>query len=67
MISREQVIDLYRLILEREPESEGVITEKRNASNVVKAAVEMLKSDEFFNRNRELLRAYVSPTSEAPD
>jgi hypothetical protein len=67
MVSREQVIELYRLILDREPESDGVVNEKRKATSAAKVAAEMLKSDEFFTKNKELLRAYVRPTSEVPD
>jgi hypothetical protein len=57
MVSREQVVELYRLILDREPESEAVINEKRRAESVGSLAAEMLKSDEFFNNNRDLVKS----------
>jgi hypothetical protein len=56
MVSREQVIEVYRLILDRGPESEAVINEKRMAESVTSIAKEMLKSDEFFNNNKDLLK-----------
>lgn len=60
MVSREQVIELYQLILDREPESEAVVNEKRNAPSALNLAVEMLKSEEFFTKNRERLKIYAS-------
>jgi hypothetical protein len=60
MVSRDQVIELYRLILDREPESEAVVNEKRKADSAVALAAEMLKSDEFFTKNKDLLKAYLS-------
>jgi hypothetical protein len=65
MVSREQVIELYRLILDREPESDAVVNEKRNATNTAELAAEMLRSDEFFTNNRELIKIHIGPTSEA--
>lgn len=60
MVSREQVIELYQLILDREPESEAVVNEKRNAPSALNLAAEMLKSEEFFTKNRECLKIYAS-------
>lgn len=59
MVSREQVIELYQLILDRPPESDAVINEKRLAESVTKVAMEMLTSDEFFNNNKDLLRKHL--------
>jgi hypothetical protein len=55
MIARNDVLNLYRLILDRPPESEQVINEKRNAASVSAAAAEMLMSDEFIANNRALI------------
>jgi hypothetical protein len=55
MITRNEVLNLYRLILDRPPESEQVINEKRNADSVCAAAAEMLMSDEFISNNSTLI------------
>lgn len=55
MLAKEDVVDLYKLILDREPESEQVVNEKRRAESLRALALEMLKSDEFINNNRDLL------------
>jgi hypothetical protein len=55
MISRNEVLSLYRLILDRPPESEEVINEKRKADSVSSAAAEMLMSDEFILNNSALI------------
>lgn len=60
MIRRADVIDLYRLILDREPESEIVITEKRRAKSAAVLAFEMLRSDEFIEHNGSLLLRKVA-------
>jgi hypothetical protein len=57
MISRNDVLTLYRLILDRPPESEEVINEKRTADSVNAAAAEMLMSDEFVSNNSTLIAA----------
>jgi hypothetical protein len=57
MITRNEVLNLYRLILDRPPESEQVINEKRNADSVCAAAAEMLMSDEFISNNSALIGA----------
>lgn len=59
MIPRNDVIDLYRLLLNREPESDLVINEKRRAGCAADVALEMLKSDEFIHENRELIARMV--------
>jgi hypothetical protein len=55
MITRNDVLNLYRLILDRPPESEQVINEKRSADSVSTAAAEMLMSDEFISNNGALI------------
>ena len=59
MITKNEVLDLYQLILDRVPESEDVINEKRTAETVSAAAAEMLMSDEFIETNGALISAYV--------
>ena len=63
MLSREEVVDLYRLILDRDPENEQVINEKRHAPNVVEVAADMLMSAEFLTRNHEHFRDVPQMTS----
>ncbi len=55
MITRNEVLNLYRLILDRPPESEQVVNEKRSADSVTAAAAEMLMSDEFISNNSALI------------
>jgi hypothetical protein len=57
MISRNDVLNLYRLILDRPPESEQVINEKRTAETLSAAAAEMLMSEEFISNNSGLIAA----------
>jgi hypothetical protein len=57
MITRNEVLNLYRLILDRQPESEQVINEKRTSDTVGGAAAEMLMSDEFISNNNSLIAA----------
>lgn len=59
MIPRNDVIDLYRLVLNREPESDLVINEKRRAGHVHDVALEMLASDEFIHENREVISRMI--------
>jgi hypothetical protein len=60
MITKTEVLNLYQLILDRVPESDDVINEKRTAETVSAAAAEMLMSDEFIETNGVLIAAYVS-------
>jgi hypothetical protein len=53
---REAVIDLYRLILDRDPESDQVINEKRKSKDLQSIAREMLMSDEFMKKNEDAIR-----------
>lgn len=55
MLSRDEVVDLYRLILDRDPESEQVINEKRQARSALEVAVDMFASEEFLVRNQDRL------------
>lgn len=59
MIPRNDVIDLYRLVLNREPESDLVINEKRRAGAVSEVALEMLSSEEFIHENREVISRMI--------
>jgi hypothetical protein len=53
---REAVIDLYRLILDRDPESDQVINEKRKSRSLQDLAREMLMSEEFIKNNEGAIR-----------
>lgn len=55
MITRNEVISLYRIVLDRAPESEEVINEKRRSENALEVVLEMLNSDEFFEKNKNIL------------
>jgi hypothetical protein len=59
MISREEVVSLYRLILDRVPESEQVINEKRAAGTIATAASEMITSEEFTMKHAVAIAAIV--------
>ena len=56
MISKDNAISLYRLILDRDPESEQVVNEKRKSRSTAQAAIDMLTSDEFIKRNEQIIR-----------
>lgn len=60
MISKEQVVLLYRRVLDRDPESDAVINEKRQSSSAADTAVEMLMSDEFIKKNTAVLRSLLA-------
>jgi hypothetical protein len=62
MITRNDVLNLYRLILDRSPESEQMITEKRAADSVSALAAEMLMSDEFISNNRGVIASCLEET-----
>lgn len=51
MVTKEQVILGYQLVLEREPESVGVIEEKMKCGTTLDLLEELLKSDEFLQKN----------------
>jgi hypothetical protein len=57
MISRDEVVSLYRLILDRVPESDLVINEKRTAVTLAAAASEMITSEEFTMKHAEAIAA----------
>ena len=69
MLSRDEVVDLYRLILDREPENEQVINEKRHAPSALEVAVGMFVSEEFCVRNQDRFgpvpHAVAAPTRES--
>lgn len=62
MITRNDVLNLYRLILDRSPESEQIINEKRAADTVSALAAEMLMSDEFISNNGDVIAACLDET-----
>jgi hypothetical protein len=51
MLSREEVIWAYRLLLERDPESDVVIAEKQQCASLHDLVSEFLQSQEFRGRN----------------
>ena len=56
MISKDNAVSLYRLVLDRDPESEQVVNEKRKSRSTSQAAIDMLTSDEFIKRNEQIIR-----------
>jgi hypothetical protein len=42
-------------VLDREPESDQVVNEKRRVDTLANVALGMLMSEEFINNNRDLL------------
>jgi len=60
MIDRDDVIEMYRLILNREPESDQVINEKRKSDSPSDVALGMLSSDEFIYNNQTLLNSLLT-------
>lgn len=59
MITKSEVLRLYQLILDRSPESDQVVNEKRGAASVTAAAREILTSQEFTTRNSALIAAIL--------
>lgn len=55
LLAREDIVELYRLVLDREPESDQVVNEKRRVDTLANVALGMLMSEEFINNNRDLL------------
>lgn len=56
MLEQHTVIELYRLILDREPENDKVVNEKRMANDVLEVALAMFSSDEFVTKNKDVLK-----------
>ena len=54
MVSKEHVVWGYRLLLEREPESEAVVAAKAQCSSVSALVEEFLRSSEFRNKHPNL-------------
>jgi hypothetical protein len=54
--SKESVVALYRLILDRDPESDQVVYEKRKGAPLSEVALAMLASEEFVGTNETLIR-----------
>lgn len=59
LISRDEVVILYSLILGREPESEEVINEKRRSGSASDVGFGMLMSEEFITRNMSVIRRMI--------
>ena len=66
MISKSEVLRLYGLVLDRSPESDQVVNEKRSAASVAVAARDMLKSQEFIARNSEVIALIVRTINSSP-
>ncbi|MFN8696587.1 MAG: hypothetical protein ACK5XE_09760 [Burkholderiales bacterium] len=60
MLERKDILALYNLILERDPESDEVINEKRLGASYQSVAIDMLESEEFLRGNAALLKQYLS-------
>ena len=56
LISRDEVVNLYNLLLDREPESEEIINEKRRSGSASDVGFGMLTSEEFMTRNIKIIR-----------
>lgn len=62
-VSREAVIWTYRLLHDREPETEDVITSKMDTSSIQVLVREALMSEEFLEKNAvSLYELYVIST-----
>lgn len=59
MINKDNVVALYRLVLDREPESEQVVNEKRKSRGTPQVVAEMLSSEEFIKRNEQVIRSVL--------
>ena len=57
MIDREVVVKAYRLLLDRDPESNKSIEQKMTCKSTDILITELITSTEFATRNREQLRA----------
>jgi hypothetical protein len=57
MISREEVLLVYRLLLDRDPEDDSVIKfqSSKSREELIKT---LLKSDEFVNKNYNWIAKY---------
>ena len=64
---KESVVALYRLILDRDPESDQVVNEKRKGGPLSEVALAMLASEEFVGSNEALIRdALYQWTAQTP-
>jgi hypothetical protein len=57
---RDSIVHLYRLILDRDPESDQVVDEKRRGGRLSEIAIAMLVSDEFVSANESAIRDFLS-------
>ena len=58
MVTREDVLDCYRFLLDREPESETVITEKCKANDLTLTIEGIIASTEFLNLHKLPLESH---------
>lgn len=59
MVSQEDVLNLYRLLLQREPENEGVVQTLMAAESRKALLWETLRSEEFLGRySQAVLRTF---------
>jgi hypothetical protein len=59
MVSQEDVLKLYRLILDREPENDGVVETLMGAESRTALLWETLRSEEFLGRySQAILRTF---------
>lgn len=55
MISEEKVRDIYRLLLQREPESEEIVARQMELDSLRSLLWQCLHSDEFLGRYRRAI------------
>ena len=56
MISNSDVLQMYRLVLGREPESEAIVADQMQQASVRSLLWQFLRSDEFLGRHRAAIR-----------
>ena len=57
MISDSDVLQMYRLVLGREPEGEAIVAEQMQQESIRSLLWQFLRSDEFLGRQRAAIRA----------
>jgi hypothetical protein len=59
MVSQEDVLNLYRLLLQREPEDDGVVQTLMGTDSLSALLWEALRSEEFLGRySQAILRTF---------
>lgn len=59
MIRREEVRECYRLLLDREPESEQVVDDKCQADTIDLLIEDMVSSSEFLEANKVAIAQFL--------